>query len=292
MSYGDHLVLREQSRRLAAAAGSYVSKRVMTVLIRRGGWPLPVRLLERLRTFASYALGAGSANLPVGESGETKLLEHFAHLWRRRDTITVVDVGANRGAYTEAVRAAFGGRAWIDCFEPDPGSFEALERQIAGDVQIRCHRLALGAAPGTARLYTNRSGSPLASLLAESFEVADVSAAGSEEVQVETLDRIAERFGLEQIDLLKIDVEGHELAVLGGARELLKRGVIAVVQFEFGMRNLASRTYLRDFVTLLGADYELYRIGPRGLSRLEYDPGREMFLEETNYAAVRRDANG
>jgi hypothetical protein len=106
-------------------------------------------------------------------------------------------------------------------------------------------------------------------------------------VEVETLDRMATCLGITRIDLLKVDVEGHEHAVLDGARQLLDHGAVAVVQFEFGARNLASRTYLRDFVTLLGERYELFRVRPRGLARLDYHTGAEMFLEETNYAAFR-----
>jgi len=262
----------------------------MNILIRRGRWPVPVRVLEQLRELASYALGAGSANLPLDESGEAKLLAHLAGVWTARSELAFVDVGANDGAYSAAVQAAFGDRVRIDCFEPDPVSFQALERRVADSSRIRCHQLALGAAPQTARLYANRGGSPLASLHSETFELTEVSATISEDVQVETLDRIAQRVGLTHIDMLKVDVEGHELAVLEGARELLKQGAIDVVQFEFGMRNLISRTYLRDFVTLLGPDYELFRLGPRGLSRMDYHPGREMFLEEANYAAIRRAA--
>ena len=108
------------------------------------------------------------------------------------------------------------------------------------------------------------------------------------EVEVDTLDRITQQEQVDQIDLLKIDVEGHELAVLQGARDLLNRGAIGAVQFEFGSRNLASRSYLRDFVELLGADYKLFRVTPRGVTPIQYEPSAEIFLEETNYAAIRR----
>ena len=52
------------------------------------------------------------------------------------------------------------------------------------------------------------------------------------------------------------------------------------------MRNIASRTFLRDFVYLLEG-FKLYRVHPRGLSPLTYRPACEMFLDEANYAAIK-----
>jgi hypothetical protein len=80
----------------------------MYALIRRGAWPVPMRTLEQLRNLVSYALGAGSANLPLEQSGELKLLDHLAALWAGRDDVVVADVGANDGRY--AVAAPLWGR--------------------------------------------------------------------------------------------------------------------------------------------------------------------------------------
>ena len=44
---------------------------------------------------------------------------------------------------------------------------------------------------------------------------------------------------------MKIDVEGHELDVLKGFGELIKK--VRLIQFEFGGTNIDSKTYLRDF---------------------------------------------
>jgi FkbM family methyltransferase len=262
--------------------------RFIHVLIRTGGWPLPSKALVLLRDFANYALGAGSASLGVADSGERAMLERLSRLWNQKGEITVVDVGAHQGDFARAARSAFGDRARIHCFEPEPLSFQALEAALSADAGIECHQLALGAAPGTARIFSDEPGSTLASLHPETFSTANASMGYSAEVSVETLDRVARTMQLGRIDLLKIDVEGHEVAVLNGAHELLAKDAIGVVQFEFGERNLATRTYLRDFVNLLGLDYELFRLSPRGLTRFEYQPSCEVFLLETNYVAVRR----
>jgi FkbM family methyltransferase len=68
-----------------------------------------------------------------------------------------------------------------------------------------------------------------------------------ETVTISTIDAIVEETGLTTIDMLKIDVEGHDLAVLCGASKTLERGIIKLAQFEFGGCNLDTRTNLQDF---------------------------------------------
>jgi hypothetical protein len=55
----------------------------------------------------------------------------------------------------------------------------------------------------------------------------------SEEVSVFTLDSVKEKLGVEIIDLLKIDTEGFDLAVLEGASETLRRREVNFVYCEF-----------------------------------------------------------
>lgn len=107
-----------------------------------------------------------------------------------------------------------------------------------------------------------------------------------DEVEVSTLDAAAADLGIGRIDLLKIDVEGHELAVLEGDRGLLDAAKVGAVQFEFGERNLASRTFLRAFFRLLGSGFRFFRVTPGGLRALEYTPAAEVFVLESNYLAV------
>jgi hypothetical protein len=45
--------------------------------------------------------------------------------------------------------------------------------------------------------------------------------------------------------MIKIDAEGHDLAVLRGGQQLLKTHAISVLQFEYNHRWIYSRTYLR-----------------------------------------------
>jgi hypothetical protein len=87
-------------------------------------------------------------------------------------------------------------------------------------------------------------------------------------VPVESLDEVAAREGVAYIDYLKIDTEGHELAVLAGASRLLREGKIRYIQFEFNALNVFSRSFFRDFRNTL-CDYDLWRLLPGGLLPLD-----------------------
>ena len=263
--------------------------RVADAVVRKAGWPPTARAIEGVRNLATYAMGAGTASLHVRESGEAALLRDLAERWRGRQ-VTVVDVGAHTGEYATCAREAFGPDATLHCFEPHPETFALLERRLAEDPRATCHRLALGDERGTARLFSGDASSVFTSLYADTFGTPGHEVTRVDEVQVRTLDELAPELGLVRIDLLKVDVEGHELAVLSGARALIEAGAIDAVQFEFGERSLYSRTFLRDFFELLGPAFDLFRVTPFGLRALRYTPAAEIYVQEANYFASRSPA--
>jgi FkbM family methyltransferase len=127
---------------------------------------------------------------------------------------TYVDVGSNRGqVLREAVRVAPTARHIA--FEPIPALAEEIAREFPG---VDCRRKALGKSAGTAEFchFTQLDGW---SGLRRNPEISDER--GKPEfitVEVSTLD--AELAGLRPT-VIKIDVEGAELAVLEGGREVL-----------------------------------------------------------------------
>lgn len=143
-------------------------------------------------------------------------------------TDVAVDVGANKGSYLWALsRAVPQGR--VVAFEPQPSLVEYLREAVVANglknvciepcgVSDRPGRLVL-AIPG------NKIGSPGASFEAH---IRSQHGAGTIEVGVITLDEYFAN-GRQRIGAIKIDVEGHELAVLRGAREIIRRHAPAIV---------------------------------------------------------------
>jgi FkbM family methyltransferase len=137
---------------------------------------------------------------------------------------TYIDVGANRGQVLgEAVRVAPRGRHLA--FEPIPALAAEVERAFP---QVECRSLALGARPEVAEFCHFRKLDGWSGLR-RSPEISDER--GDPEyitVEVSTLDREMAEMSPR---VIKIDVEGAELAVLEGGQSLLSL-VRPVVIFE------------------------------------------------------------
>ena len=127
-----------------------------------------------------------------------------------------------------------------------------------------------GECAGTNSLYERRSA--LASHPSFAFFQ-------EENILLTTLDGYIKENGVEKIDLLKIDVEGHELKVLQGGAIALASGRIRCIQFEYGGCFLDSGTTLKQVYTLLRyCGYELFRLWPYGKLRIHsYYPHFENY---------------
>jgi len=106
-------------------------------------------------------------------------------------------------------------------------------------------------------------GSSHASLYPEVISGIHFQAPVETEVEIKALDTFCIENQIPQVDFLKIDTEGHELAVLKGAKNLISENKIKLIQFEFNEMNVISRIYMRDFIELLN-NYQLHRVLPDG----------------------------
>ena len=110
----------------------------------------------------------------------------------------------------------------------------------------------------------------------------------SEEIKLSTLDVYCSANKIDRIHFLKLDIEGHELKALNGAKRMIDSKNIDIIQFEFGGANIDSRTYFQDFFYLLKDNYSIYRIVKDGLFEMPiYKETYEVFLT-INYLAVRK----
>jgi len=193
---------------------------------------------------AGYILarqGFGTAGPQFEQSGESATLAYV-----KGPRPLLVDVGGFQGVYTKLFLGRFpAGRSLM--FEPSSMNFHRLRDAFAGSANVEIVNVALGQSAGEATLYADSNASALGSLTKRQLDHVGIDFGVSEQVSVETLDEAVADRGIKRVDLLKIDVEGHELDVLNGAKDLFKRRAIGVVQFEFGGTNLDTHTTLRDF---------------------------------------------
>ncbi len=242
--------------------------------------------------------GLGCMNGDPRRNGELRLLRGLATDWRRRGLAapTVVDVGANEGDFTAAVRGVAPG-AHIHAVEPNPPTFARLRDRFAGDTEVTPLSFALAATRGEARLYDrDPAGSPHASLYANTFAHVHPASAAAVWVPTRTLDDLAQAHGLARIHLLKLDTEGGERAILAGARRLLAEGRVEAVLLEFNAHNLLSGLTLLELSRTLGA-FEIHRVLPNGLAplvtaRRRYNPREEIYKYANLFARRRADGRG
>jgi FkbM family methyltransferase len=118
-------------------------------------------------------------------------------------TSTVLDLGANRGRFSQALIERFGAQ----CFAIEPNPF--LFRQLPADSRLQTMNVAVAARGGTLPFYI-ADDSEASSLL----EGVKSRATETVHVHVLTLSEVLNKFGLSRIDLMKIDVEGAEIGIL------------------------------------------------------------------------------
>ncbi len=225
----------------------------------------------------------------VEDSGELFVIRYVQRkLQGQHGGITVFDVGANIGEYTEAcVTEMKDDLKAVYAFEPARETFERLQANLS-DNRVHLRQIGLGEEAATLTLHRNPTYHGMASVYNRRLDHLGIAAGETESIEVQTLAEMCEQEGIERIDLLKMDVEGHELNVLKGAGSMLQEGSIRFIQFEFGGCNVDSRTYLQDFFYLLQDQYHLYRVVSDGLVPLSgYKEEMEIF-RTINYLAERK----
>ena len=166
-------------------------------------------------------------------------------LWEPRETAlvrsqlgpgdTFIDVGANFGYYTVIASKLVGETGRVIAFEPDPVSFRLLGRNVEanGCTNVVLVQKALSNQPGTIKLYLHETnkGAHTIYKIGKSDRFVKVEAV--------RLDDYLKSFEGD-VNLIKIDTEGAEGAILEGARETLRRHDRLKLVMEFSPKHLAT----------------------------------------------------
>ena len=210
-------------------------------------------------------------------------------LWFMRSVLPqcsiVFDVGANVGDWT-ALASEINPTSKIHCFEPSKVTFQRL--QAGGAIY---NNFGLSSAPGERELWVFDDECSGANSLYKRQGLQDgyglTEQQRKEVVRMDTLDAYCLRVGVQTIDLMKVDVEGHELEVFKGAKEMLAHKTIKRIQFEYGGCNIDARVLLKDFFDFFESyDYSLYKMFPHELRHVpRYDQRLENFQYQ-NWVAL------
>lgn len=166
------------------------------------------------------------------ERRETALVSALA-----RSCTVMVDIGAHYGWYTRVMaRAASGSRVYA--FEPDPMTYRYLLKNTSDLPNVVCLNVAMGEKVSEATLWRAHSRSDLNSTVRRVGAPVGISQ--------KTLDRFCREQGIDQVDFIKCDVEGGEVNILRGARELIRNTRPPIWMLEVSEQFLAEAGFEPD----------------------------------------------
>jgi FkbM family methyltransferase len=187
--------------------------------------------------------------------------QDIAFLRAHLDGGILIDVGANVGSVSLLVADK------ISCailFEPNPvAAARARENMAINGLPFEVHELAVSDVQGDVESEDAGGASPCNRTVV-GFE----TTGPTRTVHRVTLDEFLDTHAITpEIRAVKIDVEGHENAVIRGMKRLLKEKRPRVVMFEYLQRtNLAEA-----LAALQAADYKTFELTPEGPSEVEAD---------------------
>lgn len=176
----------------------------------------------------------------LGKDAADKRAEMERQKWRvlaNFDIKTVLDIGANEGQFARQMRSELPA-CTIYSFEPLPDVFRVLASNFADDSMVVPVQLALGDRDGVEAMHRSEF-SPSSSLLPMSqlhkSEWPHTALHTRVEIQLTTLDSWALKLDRDVSDglLIKMDVQGYELAVIKGGTETLQLACLLIVEVSY-----------------------------------------------------------
>ena len=246
---------------------------------------------SELMNFANRFNGIGIYGTEE-ETGEVYVLEDIVAKKYFNKNPIIFDVGANVGNYALLVKKYIP-HAHVYAFEPNKKAYDQLVIATT-NTGVAIKNIGFGETIRTADLYsfTSLAGTELGTsdptVLSTLYGKDVHDSVEKISFEMDTLDHYCTTHDITHIHFLKIDVEGYEKNVLSGATDMLAKGAIDMIQFEFNNLNLEYHVRLKDFYTLL-PNYSFFRITPHGTIALgPYTTANEVFQYQ-NILAIKND---
>src|SRR5580658_3892552 len=204
----------------------------------------------------------------------------------------ILDIGANIGytasVFASAIKSHAKEPAKVYAFEPDQASFATLAetiRQKNLGAFVELFNMAVGSADGSLEFWHNDEHSADHRVVTSQFKNSRPSADKITTIAVTSVDNFVAARNLQNISLIKIDVQGYELAVCEGMRQTLKQFPALCVAFEYGpdgMRELGFEpSALLDFFRSAG--YQLHILTRAATTLASGNPAIELAAERSGY---------
>ncbi len=177
---------------------------------------------------------------PYGLVGYTCMLAEQIY-WLTKLNINkepvILDIGANMGYFTLGCKKVFQ-NANVFCFEPVDTAYDALVKNVKQLSRVTTYKFAIGEDNKKTGMDVNTKETSFSKISDEN---------GSQLVDMRRLDDIEELKKLQEIAIIKLDVEGYELNALKGAAGVLSRA-------HYLLMELNSEEYsLSEVINLINA---------------------------------------
>lgn len=263
------------------AAGRTAVGKDNRATVRRGGSRWCLDLSEGI-DFSIYLLGAF----------ERSTVATLRKLVKPGDV--VFDIGANIGSHTLGLARSVGATGRVYAFEPSDFAFAKLKRNLALNTELETRtqaRQILLAATGNEQLQAEIYASwPL-----EKDDSVHPKHRGrlvtTHNATVDTLDRFVDREHIDRLNLIKIDVDGHELPVLQGGRRVLERFRPTLLMEMSPYVHAEERNSFAELVALLrDAGYSIQDAGNWAALPLRADELEALIPDGASINVIARDA--
>lgn len=234
------------------------------------------------------ARGEGNSNWRT--NGEARLMQRFKRNYLSKVAAPViVDVGANVGEWSAEALQELPVSTKLYGFEPSKKTFQRLNENLEPlqtKASIQTYNFGLSDSAGDATMYCTEELAGTNSLFRGHIETFKWPQAGEERVELQVGDDVATRLGIDRVDLLKIDTEGNELAVMRGFKRMFAEKRITCVQFEYGYCWIDSEGLLKHVFELLEPHgYRIGKICPWGVEFFDRYHHNEETFSFANYVA-------
>ncbi len=219
-------------------------------------------------------------NHDIYSNGELTVLKKLSKL----NPSVIIDGGANIGNYSLQINQLIPNTR-IYSFEPVKSTFEKLKENVGKINNITTIEKGLYKNNCTQeiRIFPSSTHSSL-------IDIEGLSYKSNEKQTIELIkgDDFLKNYNIDEVDFLKLDIEGAEYDAIIGFEEHIMNGKIKMIQFEYGYINISSKKLLIDFYNYFDSKgYLLGKIFPKNVEFRKYELKYEDFLGP-NYIAVKK----
>ena len=200
-----------------------------------------------------------------------------------RPGMVVVDVGAHIGYFTRIFSKFAGSNGNVYAFEADPENFKVLERNTNFMPNVRRYPIAISDHSGTIDFYHCEEKAGCHSTLPNlplDYKMKKIS------VDATDLDTVLEQAGVKHVDIIKMDIEGGEVAALKGMKKILEqKDITLIVEFAPAWIIAAGATPQGFLSEIASFGFNIFVITDKGLVKLNSnDDSYKKLLPKTETA--------